>query len=228
MVGTELLSYFIPALLDVCSWLIRRRFVGGLSHGSSGRQSSFHGFSRSRPSYASVPPTAGSIRSSSNVNFSGAGITVPRRDGDRRSSAVVLGVGCPSSVGRGPGTSTSNGVGGFSPGVDGIEAFRETLVVFSSNGGDPGPRGKILATFASTTMVAPAPEVKFPAVPAPTFGTSLAPVVLSVTFVPVPTPPTKSYVALAFAEEAELLPSSRGCFAVQKPAAMVTHFPCRG
>ena len=85
-------------------------------------------------------------RSSLDVDFSGAGITVPRRDGDGRSSAVGAGLSCPSRVGPGLGTSSLNGDGGSPVVVDRIDASWEALVVLVSNGGGPRARGKFLTT----------------------------------------------------------------------------------
>ena len=104
---------------------------------SSGHDSSSCVVSRPGSPHSSVPPFGGFTRSSVNVSVLGAGITVPRRDGDGHSSAVSAGLGCPSLAGPGLGTSSLNGDGGSPPVVDYIDASGETLRGFGSTGGDP-------------------------------------------------------------------------------------------
>ena len=128
-------------------------FSDGISHGSwcrrpsvpnsSGRDSFFRGFSRPVPSYPSVPPFGGFTRSSLDIDFSGAGITGPRRDGDGRFSAVGAGLGCLSAESVLNGSSLNGS--GDSPTVDRIDASWETLVILGSSG--PSARGKIPGNF---------------------------------------------------------------------------------
>ena len=87
-----------------------------------------------------LPPRAILVRvvnifGCSPVDCTGAGIVVPRHDGDGRSSSGGAGLGCPSPVEPGLGDSRSDGVGRFSPGVDRISASWETLGCASTNSG---------------------------------------------------------------------------------------------
>ena len=102
-------------------------FSDGIWHGSwcrrpsvtnsSGRDSFSRGFSRPVPSYPCVPPFGGFTRSTLDMDFSGAGITGPRRDGDGRSSAVGAGLGC-LPAGSGLDGSNLNSSGDSPPTVD--------------------------------------------------------------------------------------------------------------
>ena len=144
--------------LFVCCSTFTRGCSDGLSNGilhgswcrrpsvsnSSGRDSFFRGFSRPVPSYPSVPSFGGFTRSSLDIDFSGAGITGPRRDGDGRSSAVGAGLGCLSAGSRLDGSSLI-GSGDSPPTVDRIDASWETLVILGSSG--PSVRGNIPCNF---------------------------------------------------------------------------------
>ena len=134
-------------------------FSRGISRGSSIPCPPVPGASLPDSSSPSVSPSGGFTRSSPEVRCLGAGIAVPHRDSDGRSSPLWAVLVCPSPAGPGHDAPSSDSVGRYSPSVDRMDASWKTLKASA-------PLGAIDAAFEGESTAVPVPTTDIPLAPA--------------------------------------------------------------